>query len=69
MGLIEILAQVTAPPPRGFCAGLVLFDDKVVETAPILRRMRGWSRQRVRDYCQQRGWKVTVVYQMDRERA
>lgn len=64
--MIEVLAQVTAPPPRGFTAGLVLFDDRVVETAPILRRMRGWSRQRVREYCQTKGWKVAVVHQMER---
>ena len=60
----EILAQIRAP---SFTAGLVLFDDKVVETAPIIRRMRGWSRARVREECKRLGWHISIVWQMDRE--
>lgn len=48
-------------------AGIVLFDDVVVETAPIVRYMRNWSRDRVRAECNRRGWTVSVVWQMDRE--
>jgi hypothetical protein len=64
--MTEILAQITTPK---FCAGLVLWDDKVVEIAPILRRMRGWTRDRVRDYCQRRGWKIEVVHVLQRARS
>ena len=65
--MIEILAQVQAP---GFAAGIVLWDDKVVEAAPILRYMRKgvWSRKRVREYCKDRGWKVVVIHQLERTR-
>ncbi|MGY8661743.1 hypothetical protein Q3C01_05160 [Bradyrhizobium sp. UFLA05-109] len=62
--ITEILAQIRAP---SFTAGIVLFDDKVIETAPILRYMRNWSRDRVRAECQQRGWTVSVVHQMERD--
>lgn len=50
--ITEILAQIRAP---NFTAGIVLFDDKVVETAPILRRMHGWSRDRARAACKRNG--------------
>ncbi|MGY8677282.1 hypothetical protein Q2941_05620 [Bradyrhizobium sp. UFLA05-153] len=62
--ITEVLAQIRAP---NFTAGIVLFDDKVVETAPIVGYMRSWSRDRVRAECQQRGWTVSVVHQMQRD--
>ncbi len=62
--ITEILAQVRGP---NFTAGIVLFDDVVVETAPIVRYMRRWSRDRVRGYCTKQGWQITVVHQMQRE--
>lgn len=54
----EILAQIRN---KRFVAGLVLRDDVVVETAPILRFMKRWSRERVRDYCKRWGWEIVVV--------
>jgi hypothetical protein len=60
----EILAQIRAPH---FTAGIVLFDGKVVETAPILRRFKGRSRDHVRAECKRLGWEVSVVWQMQRE--
>lgn len=62
--MTETLAQIDAPH---FCAGIVLWDDKVVEAADIVRYMRKWSRDRVRDYCKGKGWKVSVVWQMERK--
>lgn len=62
--ITEILAQIRG---TGFTAGIVLFDDKVVETAPIVRYMKRWSRERVRTYCAGKGWPVTVVWQMQRD--
>lgn len=56
----EILAQISAPD---FVAGLVLVDDKVTKAAPILRFMRGWSRDAVRSHCQFKAWDVRVVWQ------
>jgi hypothetical protein len=54
----EILAVIDAPH---FYAGIVLHDDKVIVAADIVRYMRGWSRDKVRAYCKNKGWKVSVV--------
>lgn len=61
--MIEIVAQIKAPH---FTAGLVLWDDKVIEAAPIIGYMKRWSRERVRDYCIVKNWRVMVVRQEDR---
>ncbi len=63
--ITEILAQIGAPH---FTAGIVLWQDRVVEAAPIVGFMKKWSRGRVRDYCAGKGWVVSVVHQMDRQR-
>ncbi|MCP3472390.1 hypothetical protein NLM33_18915 [Bradyrhizobium sp. CCGUVB1N3] len=62
--ITEVLAQIRAP---SFTAGIVLFDDVVVETASVVRYMRRWSRDKVRAECEQRGWTVSVVNVMKRE--
>jgi len=61
----ETLAVIVAPH---FYCGIVLREDRVIEAAPIVRYMRGWSRDRVREYCAGKRWKVSVVY-ADREHA
>jgi hypothetical protein len=57
----DILAQIDAPSPKGFCCGIVLRGDVVTRTAPIVKFMRSWTRARVRDYCRKRGWSVVAV--------
>ena len=61
----EILASINAP--HFFC-GIVLWDDRVIEAAPIVHYMKKgrWSRTQVRDYCASKGWKVSVVYVQQR---
>lgn len=62
--VIEILAQITAPR---FVAGIVLWDDKVIEAAPIVRRaLKGKNRGFVRQYCRTKGWKISVVHEVER---
>lgn len=65
--MIEILAQIKAPH---FTAGVVLWDDKVVEAAPIISYMKKgkWTRDTLRIYCLQKGWKIEVVHQLERKR-
>ena len=58
----ETLMQVTAPY---FCAGVVMWDDRVIETAPILKA-RGWSFNRLRHYCREKNWKITIVFKKER---
>jgi hypothetical protein len=66
--VIEILAVIDAiTHPKKPYGGVVLWDDKVVEAAPFFRKMKGWSRDRVRAFCAKNGWKVTVVHQLTRE--
>lgn len=59
--MIEILATIEAPH---FNAGIVLWDDRVIEAAPIIGYMKRkrWTRDQVRDYCASKGWSVSVVY-------
>ena len=65
--MTEILAQITAPH---FVAGIVLWDDVVVEAAPIVGFMKKgkWTRAVVRDYCERKGWEIKVVHQIERSR-
>lgn len=53
-----MLAAIDAPH---FYAGIVLDDNIVIIAAPIVKYMKGWPRDRVRSYCQQKGWKVLIV--------
>jgi len=53
-----ILVQITAPH---FCAGIVLRNGRVKETAPILRYMTGWAPVKVKAYCKKRGWTAKRV--------
>jgi hypothetical protein len=68
--VIEILAQIRAPKPRQFVAGIVLWDDIVVEAAPIVGFMKRakWTRDQVREHCQTRGWEISVVHEVARSR-
>ena len=59
----ELLAVIDAPH---FVAGVVLWDDRVVETAPIVKYMNRWSRDQVRDYCARKEWTVRVVNEVER---
>lgn len=65
MLITETLACIKAPH---FTAGIVLWDNKVIEAAPICRYMKGWSRDRVRSYVASKSWEVSVVYEMQRQR-
>jgi hypothetical protein len=60
--MIETLAAIDAPH---FYGGIVLLDDRVVEAAPIVGYMERerWTRDRVRSYCAQKSWRVSVVHQ------
>lgn len=55
-----MLAQVTAPH---FCAGIGIDVERkrVIDAAPIVRWMVGWSADRVHDYCLEKGWQVKRV--------
>ncbi len=64
--VVEILAQIRADKPVKFTAGIVLWDDKVIEAAPIVKYMKRWSRDRVREYCGKRKWTISVIHQVDR---
>jgi hypothetical protein len=65
--MIEVLAQIEGVQRKGrFTAGLVLWDDKVIEAPPIVRYMKGWTRAYVRMHCYDLHWTITVVHQVER---
>lgn len=59
----EMLAEIDAPD---FNCGIVLWDDRVIEAADIVRYMRRWPRDRVRAYCAKKGWRVSVIWEQIR---
>ena len=61
----ETLAAISGDK---FFAGIVLWNDTVIEAAPIVSYMKTqrWSRSRVRDYCKTKGWEVSVVWETKR---
>jgi hypothetical protein len=68
--MIEVLAQIASDEPPKFRAGIVLWDDVVIEAAPIVDYMKKqkWTRDRVREYCSSKGWTVSVIHEIKRER-
>lgn len=54
----ETLAQITS---HYFCCGILLREDIVVDAAPIVGYMRGWTRGRVRAYVEKKRWAVSVI--------
>jgi len=64
--MIETIAEIDAPH---FLCGIVLWDDVVIEAAPIVRKhLKGRTRAYVREFCKTKGWKVSVVHEIKRER-
>ena len=53
-----MLLRITAPH---LCAGLVLKDDVVIEAAPILKYMQGWTYNKVLNYCWLKKWNIERV--------
>jgi len=41
---------------RHFCAGIVVAANTVIDAAPILQYMKGWSMEDVITYCNKKGW-------------
>ena len=58
MNADRLLCRIEAPH---FVCGFDLVDNKVEAPAPIIAYMRGWHRDKVRDYCAKKGWEVKVV--------
>jgi hypothetical protein len=54
----EVLALVEGPT---FTSGIVFERGRVVSSAPIVRYMNHWTRERVEQYCASRGWKLQVI--------
>ena len=51
-----------------FYAAITVDDEyRVVEAAPILRYMLGWSGWRVRKYIDSKGWRVAGVFEQTPE--
>ncbi len=68
--MIETLAQIEAESSPKFRAGIVLWDDVVVEAAPIVGYMKRqrWTREKVRAHVAKQGWKIKVIREEKRAR-
>ena len=58
----ETLIAIEAPH---FYAGIVARDGKVIEAASIVKYMKGWSGQKVADYCKEKGWTWEKVHTVE----
>ena len=63
--MIETTLRIVAPH---FVAGVILWDDKAVQVAPIVSYMRGWTLARATTYCERKGWGCSTVAQVERTR-
>lgn len=54
----EVLAQITA---NHFVAGIWLVRGRVTDSAPIIKYMIGWHANKVKAYCDKKGWDVRRV--------
>ena len=54
----EAMLVIDAPH---FYAGVILGNGCVIEAAPILRYMVGWTEARVRGYCARKGWTIQTT--------
>lgn len=52
------MIQITAPH---FCAGLRVMDGRVIEAAPIVRYMLGWTIQEVSVYVHKKRWDLAIL--------
>ena len=55
-----VMVRVEAPH---FVAGMVVVNDKVIRTAPILHWAKGKTMQELRPYLQRKGWTVTITFE------
>jgi len=53
-----VLAQITA---NHFVAGIWIVRGRVTDAAPIIKYMIGWHANRVKAYCDKKGWSVKRV--------
>jgi hypothetical protein len=44
-----------------FVAGVVLENNRVRYTAPIVKYMQGWNAGRVRSYAKSKGWLTQIL--------
>ena len=49
-----MLIRIVAPH---FVAGI----DYPMRCAPIVKYMKGWSLNRIFDYCRSKGWKASII--------
>jgi hypothetical protein len=44
-----------------FCAGGEIADNRVIDSAPIIQYMKGWSYKQVYEYCQRKKWEFRMI--------
>jgi len=54
----DCLIHINAPH---FCCGVILQNGRVVQTAPIVKYMRGWPQEQVLSYCTTKKWQAQEI--------
>jgi len=63
--VIETLIQIAGTTRKGrFHAGVVARNGRVIATAPIVRKMMGWTGQQVAQYCREQGWTWQKIHEI-----
>lgn len=50
-----------------FCAAVILENGTVTQAAPILSYMRGWTKQKVIQYCNRKKWRFQELHEQREE--
>lgn len=53
-----VLAQITA---GHFVAGILIIRGRVADAAPIVKYMLGWHANKVKAFCDRKGWQAKRV--------
>ena len=46
-----------------FCAGLVIYKDRIIAIAPIIAYMKknNWTLEQIRQYCIKKKWRLNIL--------
>lgn len=58
---ITVTSKLIRVTGQKFCAGVLLQNDRVWMTAPILKYMMGWGQKKIEYFCRQKRWTCEVL--------
>lgn len=58
-GLFDTPREAYQISAKHFVAGLTVMNEAVCESAPIISYMMKWKLDRVKSYCEYKGWTIS----------